>query len=135
MFVGRIINKYCIHSFMLHQVKDTYSGILANYPALYWLLNLKGSFAPCFHCLSLMLLQTFLLSTSWMTHYIFVIIHHLWEGFRLELLEYLKPCNKKKSVLFYTVALFICRWRKKVALSRKLIKMKVIRRKKNTNAL
>ena len=35
-----------------------------------------------------------------MTHYIFVIIHHLWEGFRLELLEYLKPCNKKNQYYF-----------------------------------
>lgn len=71
-----------------------------------------------------------------MTHSIFVIIHHLWEGFRLDLLEYLKPCNEKKNQYYFT--LLLCAYvgdEKKVALSRKLIKMKVIRRIKNTNAL
>ena len=40
-----------------------------------------------------------------MTHSIFVIIHHLWEGFRLDLLEYLKPCNEKKNQYYFTLLL------------------------------
>ena len=81
IFVGGIINKYCIYSFMLHRVKDTYSEILANYPALYWLLDFTGASHRLFIFFSRILLQTYLFNYI-LNDTFFLITYQLWDFIR-----------------------------------------------------